>query len=112
MIVHLSLYKDLFSALASAQDASSLPDNAPQRALRVSEVLSRILQGTLALPDKLSAPLQDKTARKRLWLALYLEPLRGLTFTEKKKQLPLTDAVIRDSIKVDASRMITQRRLV
>ena len=101
MIVHLSLYHDLFSALPSAQDASPLPSNAPQRALAACQVLSNIENGTIRLPEKLVAPLQDKTARKRLWLALYLEPLRGLTFIEKQKVLPLTDAVIRDSIKVN-----------
>ncbi|KAK9894794.1 poly A polymerase C-terminal region-like protein [Cystobasidium minutum MCA 4210] len=100
MIVHLSLYNDLFSALPSAQDASPLPEDAPQRALAACQILANIENGSIRLPEKLLTPLQDKTAVKRLWLALYLEPLRGLTFTEKKKVLPLTDAVVRDSIKL------------
>lgn len=100
MIVHLSLYNDLFSALPTTQDASPLPEDAPQRALAACQVLSDIESASIRLPAKFLTPLQDKTAKKRLWLALYLEPLRGLTFTEKKKVLPLTDTIVRDSIKV------------
>lgn len=100
MIAHLSLYNDLFSVLPTAQDASPLPEDAPQRALAACQILSDIEKGSIKLHAKFLTPLQDKIAKKRLWLALYLEPLRGLTFAEKKKVLPLTDAIVRDSIKV------------
>lgn len=90
----------MFSALASAQEASPLPEDAAQQALAACQVLSGIENGRIDLPEKLRTPLQDKVARRRLYLASFLDPLRGLTYTEKKKVLPLVDTVIRDSIKV------------
>lgn len=111
MIIHISLYHDLFSAVPSAQDASPLPEDAPQRALAACQVLSDIEKGVIPLPEKLSMPLEDKVARKRLYLAMYLEPLRGLTYTEKSKTLPLTDTVVRDSIKVSLISIVVGHRV-
>lgn len=100
LICHLSLYHDIFSPPPSAQDSSPLPADAPEQALKGCEISKQILDGTLVIPENLRKALNNPLARRRLWLALYLRPLRGLTFVEKKKQLPLTDATIRYSVKV------------
>lgn len=94
------MYDEIFSALSTAQEASPLPSDAPERALAACQVLSDIEKGILSIPENLNTPLQDKIARRRLYLALFLDPLRGLTYVEKKKELPLVETVIRDSIKV------------
>ena len=94
------MYDEIFSALSTAQEASPLPSDAPERALAACQVLSDIEKGTLNTPGKLNTPLLNKVARRRLYLALFLDPLRGLTYTEKRKELPLVETVIRDSIKV------------
>lgn len=103
LISHVSLYNDMFSAVPSAQDASPLPQDAPQRALVACRLLSETQKGHIGLPETLMADLQDSVARRRLYLALFLDPLRGLTYTEKKKVLPLVETVIRDSIKLSGN---------
>lgn len=104
LIHHLSLYHLLFSPLASAGPPSApLPEGAGDQALLAGEILQDILREgeQLGVPHALLSPLrEDKAARKKLWLAVALSPLKGLTYTEKKKTLPLSDAVIRDSVKL------------
>lgn len=46
------------------------------------------------------ATLNDKSLRARLTLAAALNPFRGMSYTVKKKQVPLVDSVIRDGLKV------------
>ena len=46
------------------------------------------------------ATLSDKSLRARLTLAAAMNPFRGMSYTVKKKQVPLVDSVIRDGLKV------------
>lgn len=65
------------------------------------------LQRRESLPSeivRLLNSLDNAIARKRFWLALTLLPFRGLTYKEKAKTLPITDAIIRDSVKVSEVR--------
>jgi tRNA nucleotidyltransferase (CCA-adding enzyme) len=107
LINHLSLYHTLFSPLPNIQEASPIPADAPDAALLACTALSNIEKASDGrISQLLLAPLLDssspqaKIARKRLWLALVLAPLRDLTFIEKQKTVPLTDTIIRDSIKL------------
>jgi hypothetical protein len=65
------------------------------------EVLLSSDSDTLSVHQILrDATLRDKSLRGRLTLAAALNPFLGMSYTFKKKQVPLVDSVIRDGLKV------------
>lgn len=99
----LSLYGLIFAPIDPPLSISArYPQDAAEQAILAGEIFSNLSQDphrSSQLPTLLSH-VDDKTTRKRLWLALGLSPLSSITYQEKKKTVPLTDTIIRDSIKV------------
>lgn len=99
LIYHLSLYDLLFFPISAVEQSEPIPEYAGDQALQAGEILQK-LSGSAEISQKLLSPLQDKLARKRLWLAVAVSPLRDITYVEKKKTLPLSHTVVGESVKV------------
>ena len=103
LIHHLSLYDLLFSPHLVVEQSEPIPSNAGDQALQAGEILQN-LGGSAGVGRKLLLPLQDTLARKRLWLAVAVSPLRDITYIERKKTLPLSHTVVGESVKVRPTR--------
>jgi tRNA nucleotidyltransferase (CCA-adding enzyme) len=102
----LTLYGLIFAPLPNIEPSAAISPNASRDAIHLGSIFNSLLNPSSsrnpvsASLNKLLSPAQDKTVRKRLWLAIALAPLRELTYMEKKKQTSLSETIIKDSIKV------------
>ncbi|CAD6577952.1 MAG: CCA tRNA nucleotidyltransferase, mitochondrial [Cyphobasidiales sp. Tagirdzhanova-0007] len=103
LIDHLSLYTLVFSPVSSFIKLSSpIPPDASKQALLAGRILKYIIEEAHRRPglSRIAIPIEDTLVRKRMWLAVTLSPLRKITYTEKQKTIPLSDTIIRDSVKL------------
>lgn len=103
LIDQLQLYDLIFCPTPGTMQISApIPKHAASLAVVSAEILAG-LQTASADQTRLSTlllPLKDKVAAKRLWLAVATLPLRDITYSEKKKTLPLTEYTVKECIKV------------